>query len=389
MKFTINTTTLAETVNAVANGLPSNHTTPILGGILIEPAIGAVTLNSFDYERSISMTAGADVGDIDGPALVSGRLLATVAKLLPGYKEATVNTDGGNSMIIECGKATFALPLMHAADYPELPGDVGRTFGMMDVRDLIAIVDTVSAFSAKPPVNPAELAAVHIEADGDGMILSATDRFVAILARVTDYESISDREISINIPGAELAKALAPWRRAPGIQVELATDDGTFITHTTSASSTLRSIAETSVQGYPKIARLFPTEFACVCRVDTRETVEMLGRVSAFAHSRDHARISLNVSDGTIAARNLDGEGVAQDGLGNTEFSGTAREFTVNPNKLAAIINAMGTGNVILALSANGRMAAAYPGIEDMPDAGDTISPLSFDRAALVMGIRV
>ncbi|WP_454232183.1 hypothetical protein [Mycolicibacterium fortuitum] len=387
MKFTINTTTLAETVNAVANAIPGVPPVPILGGILIEPAIGAVTLNGYDYERSISMTAGADVGDVDGPALVSGRLLSTVAKLLPGGKVATVNTDGGSSMLIECGKATFALPMMHAEDYPQLPGDVGQTFATMDVRDLVGLVDTVAGFTAKPPVNPAELVAVHIEADAGEMILSATDRYVAILGRAKGYEQISKEPVALNIPGVELVKALAPWRKAPGMQIELAVDGGTFIVHTGSASSTLRTIAASSPNWYPKIARLFPSEFACICRVDTRAITEMLGRVGAF-DSRDHARSTLTIADGTITARNTSHDGVAQDGATNTEFSGQKHEFTCNPNKLTSIINAMGTRDVILGFDKPGRMAAAYPGIEDIPDAADTITPLSFDRAALVIGAR-
>src|SRR6185437_7534801 len=75
---------LAEAVAWSARSLPARPAAPVLAGLLLEVADDQLSISGFDYEVStqaqLEVTAGAP-----GRALVSGRLLADIARALPGH----------------------------------------------------------------------------------------------------------------------------------------------------------------------------------------------------------------------------------------------------------------------------------------------------------------
>ena len=69
----------AEAVAWTARSLPTRPSVPILAGLLVKAAGGQVVMSSFDYETSARVTVPAQV-EQEGVALVSGRLLADIAR---------------------------------------------------------------------------------------------------------------------------------------------------------------------------------------------------------------------------------------------------------------------------------------------------------------------
>ena len=82
MKIRLERDVMAEAVAWAARSLPSRPSVPILAGLMIKADVNGVSMSSFDYETSARVQVGADVID-EGEALVSGRLLADIAKSLP------------------------------------------------------------------------------------------------------------------------------------------------------------------------------------------------------------------------------------------------------------------------------------------------------------------
>ena len=93
MKFQVNRDVFSEAVSFAVKLLPQRTTQPILSGVLLDAADGALTLSSFDYEVSSRTEIAAEV-DEPGTALVSGRLLADIASRLPNAPVVFQTQDG-------------------------------------------------------------------------------------------------------------------------------------------------------------------------------------------------------------------------------------------------------------------------------------------------------
>ena len=74
MRFVVERDALAEAVAWIARSLPSRPVLPVLSGLLLQAAPGALTLSCFDYEVSARVGIDAEVAE-PGTALVPGGCL--------------------------------------------------------------------------------------------------------------------------------------------------------------------------------------------------------------------------------------------------------------------------------------------------------------------------
>ena len=118
VKIRLERDVMAEAVAWAARSLPTRPSVPILAGLLVKAGPEGVTMSSFDYETSAQINVRAEIVDA-GEALVSGRLLADIARSLPN-KPVELTSDE-NRMEIVCGSARFTLQTLPVADYPSLP----------------------------------------------------------------------------------------------------------------------------------------------------------------------------------------------------------------------------------------------------------------------------
>ena len=100
---------MAEAVAWAARSLPSRPSVPILAGLLIKADAKGVTMSSFDYETSAQVQVEAQVID-EGEALVSGKLLAEIARSLPN-RPVDFNSDATRVELV-CGSGRFTLQLL-------------------------------------------------------------------------------------------------------------------------------------------------------------------------------------------------------------------------------------------------------------------------------------
>ena len=149
MKLRVDRDVLAEAVTWTARSVPVRPPVPVLAGVRLEADEGSLVLASFDYEVSAHCEVAADVEE-DGVVLVSGRLLADIAKALPN-KPVDLEVEG-NKVAVSCGSARFSLAAMAADDYPALPV-MPAVAGTIDAHDLARAVGQVSI--AACPCSPA------------------------------------------------------------------------------------------------------------------------------------------------------------------------------------------------------------------------------------------
>src|SRR5690554_5091343 len=118
VKFRLERDVLADAVAWTARTLPTRPTVPVLAGLRIDATEGSVAFSSFDYEVSGHVEVPAEVADA-GTALVSGRLLADIARSLPN-RPVDLTSDG-TKVVITCGSARFTLLTLPIDEYPALP----------------------------------------------------------------------------------------------------------------------------------------------------------------------------------------------------------------------------------------------------------------------------
>ena len=162
----------AEAVAWTARSLPGRPAAPVLAGLLLEAAEGAVTLSGFDYEVSSRAEIAAEV-PAAGRVLVHGRLLADIAKALPN-RPVELSTEG-TKLVLVCGSSRFNLQTLPVDDYPALP-EVPAATGEVAAAALATAVAQVAVAAGRDDTIPM-LTGMRVEIDDDKLTLVATDRF--------------------------------------------------------------------------------------------------------------------------------------------------------------------------------------------------------------------
>ena len=135
MRLRMGRDALAEAVGWAARALPTRPVIPILAGLLLDAVErDKLTLSCFDYDVSARVSADATVAE-PGRALVSGRLLAEIARSLPPQPVDLVSE--GDTVILSCGSARFTLLGLPVEDFPALPGAAAVSWrgGWREIRD--------------------------------------------------------------------------------------------------------------------------------------------------------------------------------------------------------------------------------------------------------------
>ena len=121
MRFVVERDALAEAVAWIARSLPSRPVLPVLSGLLLQAAPGALTLSCFDYEVSARVGIDAEVAE-PGTALVPGRLLAE-SPTQPAGTPGRGRRRGRRDPDLRAG--LFSLVTLPIADYPGCPSCPG------------------------------------------------------------------------------------------------------------------------------------------------------------------------------------------------------------------------------------------------------------------------
>ncbi|MFA4080514.1 hypothetical protein ONA92_02210 [Mycobacteroides salmoniphilum] len=377
MKFSVRSSAFAPAIASVAAGLPRAADTPTLAGILVEPLIGSVAMSSYDYERSIRMEIAADVGEVDGPVLVSGRLLATIGKLLPSDAEVALEAKGG-TLSVSCGKASFVLPLMESHYYPQLPQVAeDRVVGSVMAAEFSAAVAAAAPFAAGDPALH-EWTAVHLVATEAYLELTACDKCSVIVKQIP-FDFAADEVTTVDVPAGLLADAVGPWKGFDG-SIELSWDENLFALSGAGSTSTMSILA----YPYPSVETVYPKQVTTACEVTKSHLVTMLSRASAFS-SGDYARIELFASEDSLAVQNLGGDGLIRDELTPHRFSGAPAKVSINGRRLAAAIRAIDTDRMTLGFK--GMRVGIYPGTPEVVFERTGISLPPEEMAVAVMGM--
>ncbi|HEX5336516.1 MAG TPA: DNA polymerase III subunit beta [Propionicimonas sp.] len=357
MKIRLDRDVLAEAVQWAARSLPTRPSVPILAGLLVKAAANQVVMSSFDYETSAQITVKAEVAD-DGVALVSGRLLADIARSLPN-KPVDITADE-TKMEIVCGTARFTLQTLPVADYPALP-EMPEATGSIPSEDFAKAVGQVVVAAGRDELLPV-FTGVRMEIEGETLSLLATDRYRMALKELDWNPRTSRGEGAALVPArvlAETAKSMTAGEQVTLSLSPAAAGDGLIGFEGTGAAG-VRQITTRLLDGeFPKVRHLMTVQASVTVRANTAEVIAAVKRVGLVAERNTSLRML--IADGSITLEAATGdqaqavealEAVVVDTTGNG-LAMTAAGF--NPHYLQDALSALDAPYVEFSFTAPGK----------------------------------
>ena len=357
VKIRLERDVLAEAVAWTARSLPTRPSVPILAGLLVKAAGGQVVMSSFDYETSAQIGVPAQVSD-DGVALVSGRLLADIARSLPN-KPVDITADA-TRMELVCGSARFTLQTLPVDDYPALP-TMPEATGTVTSEDFSRAVSQVVVAAGRDELLPV-FTGVRMEIEGDTLSLLATDRYRMALKEIPWNPSGSRADGAALVPARVLGETARSMTSGEVVTLSLAgasAGDG-LIGFEGAGPAGVREITTRLLDGeFPKVRHLMNVQATVTVRANTAEVIAAVKRVALVAERNTSLRMLIGDQAITLEAATGDQaqavealEAVVSDETGNG-LTMTAAGF--NPHYLADALAALDAPYVHFSFTAPGK----------------------------------
>ncbi|MFT4295277.1 MAG: DNA polymerase III subunit beta [Micropruina sp.] len=357
MKIRLDRDVLAEAVAWTARSLPTRPSVPILAGLLVKASGREVVMSGFDYETSARITVPATVTD-DGVALVSGRLLADIARSLPN-KPVDITADA-TRMELVCGSARFTLQTLPVDDYPALP-TMPEATGTVNSDDFSRAVGQVVVAAGRDELLPV-FTGVRMEIEGDTLSLLATDRYRMALKEIPWNPGGSHSDAAALVPARVLGETAKSMTSGEVVTLSLAsgsTGDG-LIGFEGDGAAGVREITTRLLDGeFPKVRHLMNVQAAVTVRANTAEVIAAVKRVALVAERNTSLRMLIGDQSITLEAATGDQaqavealEAVVGDETGSG-LAMTAAGF--NPHYLSDALAALDAPYVHFAFTAPGK----------------------------------
>ncbi|HLV03795.1 DNA polymerase III subunit beta [uncultured Georgenia sp.] len=299
MKLRVERDVLAEAVAWTARSLPVRPPVPVLAGVRLEATSdGTLTLSTFDYDVSARSTIPAAVEE-SGVVLVSGRLLADIAKALPA-KPVDLSLDG-SKVVLRCGASRFTLLTMPVEDYPALP-QMPELSGTIDADVLTEAVNQVTIAASRDETLPL-LTGVRVEIEGEKLTLMATDRYRLAMRELSWHPSSPSFSAVALVRARTLSDVAKSLTSAGSVDVALGNSSASLIGFAAGGRQTTSLLVEGD---YPPVRRLFPEETTTHAVVATGPLIEAARRVALVAERNTPIRLSF--SEGQVVLEAGQGE---------------------------------------------------------------------------------
>jgi DNA polymerase-3 subunit beta len=180
---------------------PSNPAgAPIMGGVLLDADEAGLEFRATDFDTFGNTSADAQVGE-PGKAVVSARLLASIAKTLRGDDQVTLET-GPRGVELRVKRYKASLPVLGLDDWAKWPA-VGDPIGTIPApalsRGLARVLPAASDDGTLPVLTGVEFAF------GDTLTLAATDKYRIAAADLPWQPTIEVAPQALTIPSPLLA----------------------------------------------------------------------------------------------------------------------------------------------------------------------------------------
>lgn len=340
MKFSCNTTILAEACNIVQRGVSQKSTIPSTEGIFIQAKNSCLTLTGYDLEVGITTSIDCST-QTEGSIVVNAKLFCDILRKLPAAT-VTVTVDAHNLCKISSGESEFSLVGIPANDYPELPtvsGGIPFAVKQGVLRDMVKQTIFAVAVQDIKPVHKG----IKFEVENNNLRLISCDGFR--LAIRNEAISYSGDNMTFVVPAKSLSEV-----------IKLTDNDEENITFSIGKKFILFEIGN-----YRIISRLLegeffnyknaiPAESLTKARVNLKLILESVERISLLITGKIKSPIRCIFDDNTIRISSATALGSANDKI-PASIEGKRVEIGFNNTYLTDCLRTVDVDEVNIELS--------------------------------------
>lgn len=367
MKIRLERDVMADAVAWVARTLPNRPAVPILAGLLVRAEGSTVVLSGSDNETTGQITLSAQV-DEEGEALVSGKLLADIARSLPA-KPVEITADPARMELV-CGSARFTLQGLPVEEYPAMP-EMPAATGTVAAEVFARAVAQVVVAAGRDELLPV-FTGVRVEIEGDTLSLLATDRYRMALKEITWNPSATDLEATALVPAKVLNETARSMTSGEEVTVNLSSGtsgDGLVGFEGTGSSGSRRMTTRLLDGEFPKVRHLMDIKATRSVRVRTDELMAAVHRVALVAERNTSLRMTINEDDIALSAATGDqaqaSEAIQATVVDHVDGDPTITAAGFNPHYLSDALGALDTPYVDFAFTAPGK-PCLVTGVNDL-----------------------
>lgn len=300
MKFSIKNTELSGKLALVARTLATGGVNPALGGILIEANEGRLAFSSTDGNMSLRVPVHVEGAiESDGKALLPGRLLADISRLLGSGQTEIEYLPSERTVALTSGSSNFHLRTLNDQDFPPLPEAGGDTIPL-GRESLLETIELVARAASRDDMRPV-LTSVQVLASGNELTMVATDSYRLAVKQTRLAEAVPV-DLDRNIPAHALKELSRLLSSSDSETVRLSVTDRVVVFNVDGAV-----LSTTTVDGqFPKYQQLFPETWDHDVRLPRTELLESVRRVSQMAQKNRPLKIALTQGELTISAETPD-----------------------------------------------------------------------------------
>jgi DNA polymerase III subunit beta len=317
LKTTCSREELSHALGIVSRGVSTRTTVQILAGILLEAADGKLRLAATDMELSLRSSLEATI-ETEGSAVVPGRLLLDIARLLPEAEVSLEHRLEEAVVEVRSGSASYRLHTYNPEDFPRLP-DTQVERHEVDRQTLLETVARVSRSASRDESRPV-LTGVLVHFEPGKLVMAATDSYRL---------SVKETALEGTVPELEAivpARALGELARiaGEGEKLTLGVHENQVVFGSGDAWLTTRRIDGQ----FPNYKQLVPEAFEHEVALPRDELLDVVRRVSVMAQRNSPLRLRFAEGELTISAQTQD-VGEARESL-PVSFGAEALEIGFN-----------------------------------------------------------
>ncbi len=335
MKFIVEQSVLVDGVNWVSRSLSTRPIKTELLGILIDATGGEIHLSASDLETASKSHFPAEIKE-GGKVLVSGRLLAEIARSLPNKPISFVLE--GTRVLVTSASAKFTLPTLSIDEYPKLPEMPEKT-GVI-ASDLFATAVSQVAIAAGRDDSLPTLTGVHVEITEDTLTLAATDRYRLAVREIQWRPSTPSFSTTALLRARTIADAAKSLIGSKDVSLSFAAASSND--RLAGFASDGRTMTSRMLDGtFPPYRHLLPQEVTTTALIEVSTLLDSVKRVALVTDKTVPLR--LNFSNNTLSLEAGAGEEAQATEAIQILLTGEDISIAFNPVFLADGLTAVGT----------------------------------------------
>src|SRR4051794_25683286 len=353
MKLSCSKDELVAKLAIVARGVSTRTAVQILAGILLRAADGRLALAATDMELSLRTSLEAQV-EGGGAAVVPGRLLVDIARLLPEGEVTLEHRAEEGVLRVECGTASYRLNTYSVEDFPRLPEVEPAALHAIERDALLDTVSRVSRSSSRDESRPV-LTGILVRFEAGKLVMAATDSY-RLSVKETVLEGTAP-DLEAIVPARALAEL---GRIAQGSdEIQLGVHENQVVFGADGVWLTTRRIDGQ----FPNYKQLLPESFEHEVVLSREELLAVVRRVAVMAQRNSPLRLRFAEGELAVSAQTQD-VGEARETL-PAAYNADTLEMGFNADFFRDGVESMASDEITLKLISPLRPAVMNGGEDD------------------------